>query len=110
MLRARATKRVCHGDAERSPHIRLRGFPSQLLRHYLALFVWNIWCYRYGTYKQFSMLDFYHIVQLQQLNFYHPEQTLEHLRHLVNAKINRLQKQFPQGRTTYNRCAKSYCS
>lgn len=65
------------------------------------LFVWNIWCYRYGTYKQFSMLDFYHIVQLQQLNFYHPEQTLEHLRHLVNAKINRLQKQFPQGRTTY---------
>lgn len=65
------------------------------------LFVWNIWCYRYGTYKQFSMLDFYHIVQLQQLNFYHPEQTLEHIRHLVNAKINRLQKQFPQGRTTY---------
>ena len=65
------------------------------------LFVWNIWCYRYGTYKQFSMLDFYHIVQLQSINFYHPEQTLERLRHLVNSKINRLQKQFPQGRSTY---------
>ena len=65
------------------------------------LFVWNIWCYRYGTYKQFSMLDFYHIVQLQSINFYHPEQTLERLRHLVNSKVCRLQKQFPQGRTTY---------
>lgn len=65
------------------------------------LFVWNVWCYRYGTYKQFSMLDFFHIVQLQKINFYHPEQTLEHLRHVVNSKINRLQKQYPQGRQTY---------
>ena len=65
------------------------------------LFVWNIWCYRYGTYKQFSMLDFYHVVQLNQLNYYHPEQTLEHLQHLVNAKVSRLQRQFPQGRKTY---------
>ena len=65
------------------------------------LFVWNIWCYRYGTYKQFSMLDFYHIVQLNDINLFHPEHTLEHLRHLVNAKINRLQKQFPEGKKTY---------
>ena len=65
------------------------------------LFVWNVWCYRYGGYKQFSMLDFYHVVQLSQINYYHPEQTLDHLRHLVNAKIARLQKQFPQGRKTY---------
>lgn len=65
------------------------------------LFVWNIWCYRYGTYKQFSMLDFYHIVQLNDINLYHPEHSLEHLRHLVNAKINRLQKQFPEGKKTY---------
>lgn len=65
------------------------------------LFVWNIWCYRYGRYHQFSMLDFYHIVQLGQLNYYHPEQTIEHLRHLVNAKVSRLQKQFPEGRSTW---------
>ena len=65
------------------------------------LFVWNIWCYRYGTYKQFSMLDFYHIVQLSDINLYHPEQTIEHLRHLVNAKVSRLQKMFPEGRKTY---------
>ncbi len=65
------------------------------------LFVWNIWSYKYGYYKQFSMLDFYHIIGIEKLNFYHPEQTLEALRHRVNAKISRLQRQFPQGRKTY---------
>lgn len=78
---------------------------EEFLRNYSTiiwpLFVWNVWCYRYGTYKQFSMLDFFHIVQLQNINFYHPEQTLERLRHVVNSKINRLQKQYPQGRQTY---------
>lgn len=65
------------------------------------LFVWNVWAYRYNCYTRFSMLDFYHIVALDRLNFYHPEQTLEHLRHKVNAKVNRLQRQFGQGRITY---------
>lgn len=65
------------------------------------LFVWNVWAYRYGVYKQFSMLDFYHIVQLKEINYYHPEQTLDHLRRLVNSKISRLQAQFPQGKSTY---------
>lgn len=65
------------------------------------LFVWNIWCYRYGVYKQFSMLDFYHVVRLQDINFYHPEKTIERIRHLVNAKVNRLQHAFPEGKKTY---------
>lgn len=65
------------------------------------LFVWNIWAYRYGRYTSFSMLDFFHIVIIERLNYYHPEQTLEALRHRVNAKISRLQKQFPGGRDTY---------
>ena len=65
------------------------------------LFVWNVWCYRYGTYKQFSMMDFYHTVRLTQLNYYHPEQTIERLRHLVNSKVVRLQRQFPEGRSTW---------
>lgn len=65
------------------------------------LFVWNVWCYRYGYYKNFSMLDFYHIVQLTRFNYYHPEQTIDHLRHLVNAKVSRLQRIYPQGKKTY---------
>lgn len=77
------------------------GFVREYSKIVWPLFVWNIWCYRYGMYKQFSMLDMYHIVQLSQINYYHPEQTLNHLRHLVNQKINRLQRQYPQGKTTY---------
>lgn len=65
------------------------------------LFVWSIWAYRYGRHTTFSMLDFYHIVVIDKLNYYHPEQTLDAMRHRVNAKISRLQKQFPQGRSTY---------
>lgn len=77
------------------------GFIRDYSRIVWPLFAWNIWCYRYGMYKQFSMLDMYHIVQLSDINFIHPAQTLEHLKHLVNQKISRLQRQFPQGRTTY---------
>ncbi len=77
------------------------GFFSQYSEIIWPLFVWNIWGYQYGYYKQFSMLDFYHIVGIEKLNFYHPEQTLASLRHRVNAKISRLQRHFPQGRKTY---------
>ena len=65
------------------------------------LFVWNVWCYRYGEYKQFSMYDFYRIVQLNEINYHHPEQTIQKVRHAVNAKVSRLQRQFPAGRKTY---------
>lgn len=65
------------------------------------LFVWNVWCYRYDRYKSFSMLDFYHIVETRKIDFYHPERTLDALRHRVNSKIARLQKSFPEGKKTY---------
>lgn len=76
-------------------------FMQQYSETIWPLFVWNIWAYRYGQYTRFSMLDFYHIVQINDFNYYHPEQTLEKLRHLVNAKVCRLQKQFPEARSTY---------
>ncbi len=65
------------------------------------LFVWNVWAYRYGVYQAFSMLDFYRIVSLERLDFHHPERTIETLRRRINAKISRLQRLFPQGRSTY---------
>jgi hypothetical protein len=65
------------------------------------LFVWSVWAYRYGFYKSFSMLDFYRTILIEELNFYHPDQTLETLRHRVNGKISRLQRQFPEGKKTY---------
>ena len=63
--------------------------------------MWSVWAYRSGNYKTFTMLDFFRTVALNELNYYHPEQTLEALRHRVNRKINRLQHQFPQARAGY---------
>ena len=65
------------------------------------LLVWSVWAYRYGRYPSFSLLDFYRVVQIERLNYYHPEQTIEQLRRRVNAKVSRLQRLFPQGRQTY---------
>ncbi len=65
------------------------------------LFVWSVWCYRYDYYKSFSMLDFSRIVELNDMNYYHPDQTLEAVRRRVNSKVSRLQRQFPQGKKTY---------
>lgn len=65
------------------------------------LLVWNVWCYKYGVFSQFSLSDFAAAVELRRVNFHHPEETLEQLRHRVNKKINWLQHRFPQGRTTY---------
>lgn len=65
------------------------------------LFAWNVWCYRYGTYRQFSMVEFYRTVALTDLNFARPDETLARLRRRVNARVSRLQRQFPQGRKTY---------
>lgn len=77
------------------------GFLARFSEIIWPLFVWSVWCYRYGFYKSFSMLDFYHIVCIEKLNFYHPDQTLEALRHRVNAKLSRLQRKYPQGKKTY---------
>ena len=65
------------------------------------LFVWSVWAYRYGQFKQFSLVDFYKVVRLREVNLYHPENELSALRKRVNAKVNRLQRQFPEGRKTY---------
>lgn len=65
------------------------------------LFVWNVWAYRYGHHASFSMLDFYHVVCIEKIDFRRPEKTLEQLRHKVNARVARLQRSFPQGKKTY---------
>jgi len=75
----------------------LRGFSETVW----PLFVWNVWAYRYEEFKRFSLSDFYNVVQISKLDYFHPETTLAALRHRVNSKIARLQKLFPAGRKTY---------
>ena len=76
-------------------------FLSDYSRTIWPLFAWNVWAYRRGYHAQFSLLDFAHIVALDHLDLYHPERSLEALRRRVNTKVSKLQRQFPQGRSTY---------
>ena len=76
-------------------------FESFMTRFSEIVFPLLVWCYKYGVFSQFSLSDFAAVVELRRINFHHPEETLEQLRHRVNKKINWLQHRFPQGRTTY---------
>ena len=65
------------------------------------LFVWNIWAYRYGHYKDFSMSNFCDIVSFHEINPRNLELTLDKLRKRVNKCIGWLQRTFPEGHKTY---------
>jgi hypothetical protein len=67
------------------------------------LFLWSVWCYKHGTFRDFSLSDFGDLVSFDDINVYHPERTLEALRHRVNRKMAWLQHRFQQARADYNR-------
>ena len=46
-------------------------------------------------------MDFGVLVSIRDVNPYHPERTLEQLRHTVNRKINWMQQHYPEGKKTY---------
>lgn len=65
------------------------------------LFVWNIWAYRYGHFKEFPMSNFCDIVSFHDINPRNVEPTLDKVRHRVNKCIGWLQRTFPEGHKTY---------
>lgn len=65
------------------------------------LFVWNIWAYRYGHYKEFTMSNFCDIVSIHDINPRNVEPTLDKVRRRVNKCIGWLQRTFPDGHKTY---------
>ena len=79
----------------------LEAFMQEYSRIIWPLLVWNIWVYRYGCYSRFTLLDFGGLVSIRDVNPFHPERTLEQLRHTVNRKINWMQQHYPEGRKTY---------
>lgn len=79
----------------------LEAFMAEYSRIIWPLFVWNVWVYRYDYYSRFTLMDFGGLVGIRDINPYHPERTLETLRHTVNRKINWMQQHYPQGKQTY---------
>lgn len=65
------------------------------------LFVWNVWCYRYGRFQAFSLSDFAMAAAIGNVNVDNPAPSLRQLQHKVNSTIARLQRSFPEGRQTY---------
>ena len=76
-------------------------FLAEYSRIIYPLFVWNVWAYRYGRFKEFSMADFATVVTPGNVNLFNPAPTLAHLKHKVDTTIARLQRIFPEGKSTY---------
>lgn len=74
------------------------------------LFVWNVWAYKYGVHRSFSLMHFYHIVQLHSMDYHHPERTLAQIQKAVNRKIAWMQRKFPQAKVSYKPLLKELLS
>ena len=79
----------------------LEAFMEEYSRIIWPLLVWNVWVYRYDCYSRFTLMDFGGLVSIRDVNPFHPERTLEQLRHVVNRKINWMQQHYPEGKQTY---------
>ena len=79
--------------------------PVQFMEEYSRiiwpLLVWLVWCYRNDHYNRFSLMDMSSIVSFRDVNPYHVEQTLEHVRKQVNRRIAWLQHNFPEAKSGY---------
>lgn len=65
------------------------------------LFVWNVWCYRYGYHHHFSLMDFCSVVALRNISISHPDRALDFVQRQVNRRIAQLQQHFPEGKNSY---------
>lgn len=81
----------------------LEAFVREFSELVWPLLVWNVWCYRHGEHKRFSLLDMADVITIRDINTYHPEQTIEYLRRHINKKISWLQHTFPQAKKDFSK-------
>lgn len=80
----------------------LEAFLAEYSRIVWPLFVWNVWAYRNGAYREFSMSQFDEVVSFHSISPARDGQAaLDALRHKVNKCVSMLQRRFPQARKTY---------
>ena len=77
--------------------IDFEAFMAEYSRIIHPLFVWNVWAYRYGHFKEFPMADFALTATPGSVDIFNPETALSRLQHKVNVAISRLQQKFPEG-------------
>lgn len=79
----------------------LEGFMKEYSQIIWPLFVWSIWAYRREHYREFTITEFGNHITFNDVNVYHPEDTLEYVRRKVNRKMAWLQHHFPQAKKDY---------
>ena len=65
------------------------------------LFVWSIWAYRSGNYRDFTLTDFARIIDPGGFNVFNPQCSIDHLRHKVATKVRQLQVLYPDNKEQY---------
>ena len=85
----------------------LEAFMEQYSLTIWPLFVWSIWAHRFGQASIYSITDFAQTVTFHDINPWHPENVLEHLKDRVNKQIGWLQRKFPKAKDTYLKLRKT---
>lgn len=83
------------------PVIDFEAFIREFSEMVWPLLVWNVWCYRHGEHKRFSLLDMADVIAIRDINTYHPELSIDYLRRHINKQIAWLQRTFPQAKKDY---------
>lgn len=83
------------------PVIDFEAFMREFSELVWPLLVWNVWCYRHGEHKRFSLLDMAEIITIRDVNTFHPEYSIDYLHRHVNKKIAWLQRTFPEAKKDY---------
>ena len=81
--------------------ISLEAFMEEYSKIIWPLFVWSIWAHKNGQASSYSITAFGQTVTFHDINPYHPENALEHLRERVNRQIGWLQRKYPKAKESY---------
>jgi len=79
----------------------LEAFMEEYSKIIWPLFVWSIWAHKNGQASNYSITAFGQTVTFHDINPYHPENALEHLRDRVNKQVAWLQRKYPKAKDSY---------
>ena len=79
----------------------LEAFMEEYSKIIWPLFVWSIWAHKNGQASSYSITAFGQTVTFHDINPYHPENALEHLRDRVNKQVAWLQRKYPKAKDSY---------
>ena len=78
---------------------------EQYLREYstaiFPLFVWSIWHYRRGIYKNFSISDFNTVIETGNFTIERAPEIIRRIRRKVGTRISQLQREHPDAKESY---------